>query len=142
MPSKPVDPDKVQEEKNIQVNQELTPEDRHYLRFVMKQSRCFEAVLAGGKPDLQGDWKETYQRLCVGADTHKLDQYLRRSTGTWSNSIRIRRTALLLSRKPIVTRIMAFIVCKIVVYRSASSIWMTKCALLKQSYKQKRIWAD
>ena len=32
-------------EKNIQVNAELTAEDRHYLRFVMKQSRCFEAVL-------------------------------------------------------------------------------------------------
>ena len=32
-------------EKNIRANQLLTPEDRHYLRFVMKQSRCFEAIL-------------------------------------------------------------------------------------------------
>jgi len=65
-------------EKNIQANGELTPEDRHYLRFVMKQSRCFEAVLAGGEPDLRGDWKETYESLCAEVDTHKLDQYLRR----------------------------------------------------------------
>jgi len=63
-------------EKNIQANGKLTPEDRHYLRFVMKQSRCFEAVLKRGEPDLKGDWKETYEGLCVGVDTHKLNQYL------------------------------------------------------------------
>lgn len=65
-------------EKNIQANKELTPEDRHYLRFVMKQSRCFEAVLAGEEPDLQGDWKETYESLCAEVNAHKLDHYLRR----------------------------------------------------------------
>lgn len=65
-------------EKNIQANEELMPEDRHYLRFVMKQSRCFEAVLAGKGPRLQGDWKKTYESLCAKVDVHKLDQYLRR----------------------------------------------------------------
>ncbi len=65
-------------EKNIQANGGLTPEDRHYLRFVMKQSRCFESVLAGGELNLPGDWKETYDNLCEEVDTHKLDQYLRR----------------------------------------------------------------
>ena len=69
---------KTRIEKNIQANEELTPEDRHYLRFVMKQSRCFEAILAGGKIDLQRDWKETYENLCAVVDTHRLDQYLRR----------------------------------------------------------------
>jgi len=69
---------KARIEKNIQANGELTPEDRHYLRFVMKQSHCFEAVLAGGKPGLQGDWKETYESLCAEVDTHRLDRYLRR----------------------------------------------------------------
>lgn len=65
-------------EANIKENEKLTPEDRHYLRFVMKQSRCFEAVLAGGEPELEGDWKETYHTLCAGVDIHRLDQYLRR----------------------------------------------------------------
>lgn len=65
-------------EKNIQAHGELTAADRHYLRFVMKQSRCFEAVLAGEKPELPEDWKETYERVCSGVDTRRLDQYLRR----------------------------------------------------------------
>lgn len=65
-------------EKNIQANDELTPEDRHYLRFVMKQSRCFEAVLEREEPNLQGDWKETYENICAGVNTHRLNQYLRR----------------------------------------------------------------
>lgn len=65
-------------EKNIQANGGLSPEDRHYLRFVMKQSRCFEAVLEGREPDLQKDWKETYESLCAKVNTYKLDQYLRR----------------------------------------------------------------
>jgi len=69
---------KARIQRSIQANEGLTPEDRHYLRFVMKQSRCFEAVLAGRKPELQGDWKSSYEALCAGVDAHKLDQYLRR----------------------------------------------------------------
>jgi len=65
-------------EKNLRANEEMTPDDRHYLRFVMKQSRCFEAILAGEEPVLQGDWKETYKNLCAGVDVHRLDHYLRR----------------------------------------------------------------
>ena len=32
-------------EKSIKENPSLTPEERHYLRFIMRQSQCFEAVL-------------------------------------------------------------------------------------------------
>ncbi len=35
---------KGQVEKNIRNNSNLTPEDRHYLRFVMKQSQCFASI--------------------------------------------------------------------------------------------------
>lgn len=69
---------KAKIEKNIQANGNLTPEERHYLRFVMKQSRCFEAVMAREEPDLQEDWKGTYGNICAKVDSHKLDQYLRR----------------------------------------------------------------
>lgn len=65
-------------EKNIQNNPKLTAKERHYLRFVMKQSQCFEAILAGGEPDLSDKWKEGYAAVCAGADIHRLNQYLRR----------------------------------------------------------------
>lgn len=65
-------------EQNIQVNPELTPEDRHYLRFVMKQRNCFEAVLTGSRMELSGDWRKAYETLCAEVNVHRLDQYLRR----------------------------------------------------------------
>lgn len=65
-------------EKNIRANPNFTPEDQHYLRFVMKQSQCFEAILAGGQPKLPAGWSDTYQMLCTNVDVHRLDQYLRR----------------------------------------------------------------
>ena len=65
-------------EKNIRDNPNLSPQDRHYLRFVMKQSVCFEAVIAGGEPKLQGNWEESYQAVRAQVDAHRLDQYLRR----------------------------------------------------------------
>lgn len=65
-------------EKNIRDHPNLTPEDRHYLRFVMKQSRCFEAVLLGGEPDLAENWEERHRTVSEGVDIHRLNQYLRR----------------------------------------------------------------
>ena len=65
-------------EKNIRNNQNLTAEDRHYLRFVMKQSQCFESILIGGEPFLSGEWRDRYLAVCEGVDVHRLDQYLRR----------------------------------------------------------------
>ena len=67
---------KTKVEKNIQANENLTPEDRHYLRFVMKQSRCFESVVSGTEVKLTGDWEESYKSVCAGVDVHRLDQYL------------------------------------------------------------------
>lgn len=69
---------KAKVEKNIQANETLTPEDRHYLRFVMKQSRCFEAVATGTEVKLEGDWEKAYRTVCAGVDSHRLNQYLRR----------------------------------------------------------------
>ena len=65
-------------EKNIRSNANLTPKDRHYLRFVMKQSQCFEMVLVGGETAPTGKWTQIYASMCEGVDTHRLNQYLRR----------------------------------------------------------------
>lgn len=65
-------------EKNIRNNPNLTTEERHYLRFIMKQSQCFESVLVGRELKLSEEWSELYTAVCVGVDTHRLDQYLRR----------------------------------------------------------------
>lgn len=69
---------KSRTEKNIRDNPNLTPGDRHYLRFAMKQSQCFEAILAGGEPELSENWRESYERVRADVDTHRLNQYLRR----------------------------------------------------------------
>lgn len=65
-------------EKNIRENRNLTPEDRHYLRFVMKQSRCFEAILLEEDIVLDEAWREGYEKARAGVNEHQLRQYLRR----------------------------------------------------------------
>lgn len=69
---------KNQVKENIKANPNLTPEDRHYLRFVVSQSQCFEKILIGREIELTGDWRETYDKLCRQTDSHRLNQYLRR----------------------------------------------------------------
>lgn len=99
---------KKQIEKNIRANPNLTPEDRHYLRYVMKQSQCFETILVGEEPIPEekrlnlknfqsgicaaepnppdgtppgGGMRgkmDGYAAVCADVDTHRLDQYLRR----------------------------------------------------------------
>lgn len=63
---------------NIKANPNLMPEDRHYLRFVINQSQCFEKILTGREIGLAGEWRETYDELCRQTDSHRLNQYLRR----------------------------------------------------------------
>lgn len=69
---------KIRIEKNIRDNPNLTPEDRHYLRFVLKQSQCFERVLLGKGTALSEYWQGKYRQVCEGVDVHRLDLYLRR----------------------------------------------------------------
>ncbi len=66
-------------EKNLRENQNLTPEDRHYLRFVMKQSKCLEAILLETDPFLSENWQKSYEEVrAMVADERRLQQYLRR----------------------------------------------------------------
>ncbi len=65
-------------EKSIRENPNLAPEDRHYLRFIMKQSRCFEAILLEKEIVLEKGWLENYNNVRTGVNEHRLHQYLRR----------------------------------------------------------------
>lgn len=65
-------------EKCIRGNENLTPEDRHYLRFVMKQSHCFESVLLEQGMELSDEWQKSFEEVRAGVDENRLNQYLRR----------------------------------------------------------------
>lgn len=65
-------------EKCIRENENLSPEDRHYLRFVMKQSDCFEAILLEKELQLSEAWEKTFQEVRAGVEEKRLNQYLRR----------------------------------------------------------------
>lgn len=69
---------KSRTEKCIRENPNLTPEDRHYLRFVMKQSRCFENILLDQEMVLSDEWKNSFEEVRSGVDEKYLNQYLRR----------------------------------------------------------------
>ena len=75
-------------EENIRKNPNLTPEDRHYLRFVMKQSQCFEAILLGKPIVLGQNWQESYDSIRAGVDERRLNQYLRRQVRKHTGKMR------------------------------------------------------
>ena len=65
-------------EKCIRENENLTPEDRHYLRFVMKQSQCFACILMKQEMNLSQEWQKSYEEVRTEVDEEHLKQYLRR----------------------------------------------------------------
>jgi len=65
-------------EKCIRDNENLTPGDRHYLRFVMKQSQCFESILQEREIVLTEAWKKPFEEVRAGVEENRLNQYLRR----------------------------------------------------------------
>ena len=69
---------KSQTEKCIRENANLTPEDRHYLRYVMKQSRCFESILLKQEIVLADEWKNSFAQVRSCVEEGQLNQYLRR----------------------------------------------------------------
>lgn len=65
-------------EKCIRENENLTPEDKHYLRLVMKQSRCFESILLEKEMSLSEEWENPLKELRENVNEKRLHQYLRR----------------------------------------------------------------
>lgn len=63
-------------EKCIRENENLTAADRHYLRFVMKQSDCLEAILLKKEMQLPEDWEKSFEKVRAGVEENRLNQYL------------------------------------------------------------------
>lgn len=65
-------------EEGIGKNENFSPDDKHYLRYILKVNRCFEAVLLGKQPVLDEGMQPYYQELCEKVDMFRLHNYLRR----------------------------------------------------------------
>lgn len=56
----------------------FTPEESHYLRFVLKNDACLNGILLEKEMELQSGLEEQYQVLAQGLEIRKLHNYLRR----------------------------------------------------------------
>lgn len=66
--------EKVQ--KAVGSNENFTPKDVHYLRFVLKISNCFAAILNHMPVGLPEEYQKRYEELALETDIHRLNQYL------------------------------------------------------------------
>ena len=66
--------------RRIGKNENFSEEEKHYLRFVLKVSNAFEAVLNQVPMELPGEIRERYETVSEGMDTEKLHRYLCRQT--------------------------------------------------------------
>lgn len=64
--------------KNVSKNENFSEADRHYLRFVIKMDKAFEAVLAGKEIQPDSGFAGAYEAVCENVDDRKLNSYLRR----------------------------------------------------------------
>ena len=62
--------------KLVNQNEGFTEEEKHYLRFLLKVSNAFEAVLNQKPVNLTAKIQKQYQDLAGQADTEKLNRYL------------------------------------------------------------------
>ncbi|MCI8466453.1 MAG: transposase [Lachnospiraceae bacterium] len=62
----------------IHHHQEFSEEEKHYLRYILKVSNAFEAVLNCKKICLKPELQRQYELLAKAVDRKRLDQYLRR----------------------------------------------------------------
>lgn len=61
---------------SIKKNQNLTADDRHYLRFVLKVSSCLECILTNQKVVLKDEIKTQYQKAIQNVDVERINNYL------------------------------------------------------------------
>lgn len=57
-------------------NERFTPEDKHYLRFVIKMGGCFENILLERKITIPEDTRERYEETASKVNVGNLNRYL------------------------------------------------------------------
>ncbi len=65
-------------------NENFSPEERHYLRYVLKMSQCYEAVLVKQSFSLPEDFKNL--------DQERLNSYIRRKTRKYLHTLQVKKT--------------------------------------------------
>lgn len=69
---------KAEVSKKVSANKELTQEEKHFLRYILKVNNAFEAVLTRTPMKLPKDIQRQYELLASNVDINKLENYLRR----------------------------------------------------------------
>lgn len=64
--------------KRVNKNENFSEEEKHYLRFLLKVSNAFEAVLNDKPMELKSEVQEKYQELAQCVNVKKLNHYLQR----------------------------------------------------------------
>ncbi len=67
---------KIKVQELIRKNENFSPEEKHYLRFLLKVSNAFEAVLNQKPMTLPSKIQKTYEALAAQVDTEKMHRYL------------------------------------------------------------------
>lgn len=65
--------------KAVGQNENFSPEEQHYLRFLLKASSAFEAAVNQKEIRLPGKLQARLEEVAAGVDTEKLHRYLRRT---------------------------------------------------------------
>ncbi len=60
----------------VKENPRFTARDRHYLRFAVKVSGCFEAILNGKEPAIPEAMQPQYESIIKDVDVENLNRYL------------------------------------------------------------------
>lgn len=76
----------------IKSNERFTPEDRHYLRVVLKISGCFENILTGCEVDVPKEMSDVYGKVAADVNTETLNRYLCRQVRRNLRTLRTEKT--------------------------------------------------
>lgn len=62
----------------LKKNDNFTPEEKHYIRFVIKVSNAFEAIVQQRSLELPKELLKKYEEVASDIDVEKMDRYIRR----------------------------------------------------------------
>lgn len=75
--------------KQVNAHEELTEEEKHFLRYVLKISNVFESALTGSPLKLPKEFRMKYDALASGVEVKKLEHYLRRQVRRHSRRLHV-----------------------------------------------------